>query len=184
MEELSLHILDIAENALRAAASRIDIAITEDVGRNLYTIQVSDNGSGMNSELVRSATDSFVTTREERRFGLGLPLLEQAAKAAEGSLTMESEPGQGTRITAAFRHAHLDRQPLGDIVATLVAILLANPDVRLVYSHRKNGREILFDTDEIKNALGGAPINAPEVITFLKTELHTLEQALARAWQG
>lgn len=178
VEELSLHILDIAENALRAAATRIDILITEDTGQDLFTIEIADNGRGMASELAASATDPFVTTRKERRVGLGLPLLEQAAKATGGSLTIESKLDQGTCVTATFRHSHLDRQPLGDIAETLVAILLANPDVRLVYTHRKDDREIVFDADDVRSALGSTPISAPDVIAVLRRELHNLEESL------
>lgn len=168
MEDLSLHILDIAENSITAEASVIRIGITEDVRGNLLVIDISDNGRGMDGETVRKVHDPFFTTKTVRGVGLGVPLLAQAARECNGTIKLESEKGKGTSISARFQYDHIDRKPLGDMEKTLVVLVAAHPQIDFVYEHRRNGHSFIIDTREIKGALGGIPVNAPEVIKFIK----------------
>ena len=137
MEELSLHILDVIENALRAGATEVSVRIVEDPGRDEIRVSVEDNGRGMTSEEKRDAVDPFFTTKQGKRIGLGLPLLSQAARQSGGSLEVDSNPGAGTKLTALFGLSHLDRQPLGDIEGTMAALKIFHRDVLFDYEYVK-----------------------------------------------
>jgi signal transduction histidine kinase len=140
MEDLSLHILDIVENALSASADRIEIRIVEDTGRDLLSLEIADNGKGMDAEMRKKALDPFFTTRTTRRIGLGLPLLAQAAEQSGGWLELESEPGRGTRVIAVFQRSHPDRKPLGDTYQTLRTIVAGRPELDLRFEHTKDSQ--------------------------------------------
>ncbi len=168
MEDLSLHILDIAENSLSAGATLIQITVTEDTGRDLLTVVVSDNGRGMSRKTSMSVADPFYTTRTTRRVGLGLPLLAEAAKAANGDMTVTSDPGKGTTITASFQLNHIDRKPVGPMADTIVAVIAARPDVDVVYRHDRDGVSVMLDTREIRERSGGLPLNSTRMLGFIR----------------
>mgnify|MGYP005838329661 CR=1 FL=1 len=168
MRELSLHILDLVQNSLEAGATRVRLEIGEDLRADRLVIRVADNGRGMDEELRRRVLDAFTTTRTTRRVGLGLPLLAAAAEHCNGGVTVESAPGKGTVVTATFQHSHIDRAPLGNMVATLMTILTANPAVRLEYAHRVDEREFRFDTQEIKEQLGDVPLTYGPVLQWIR----------------
>lgn len=177
MEDLSLHILDIVENAIAAQADRIEIMISEDKERDLLSVEIRDNGKGMDKEEVERAVDPFYTTKTTRRIGLGLPLLEEAAKAANGRLDIQSNPGKGTTIKAVFQHSHIDRKPIGDMGQTLLTLVIGNPGVDLAYTHRKNSNRYRLDTKDIRNKLKGIPINSPDGIRMLKENLKDIPKS-------
>ncbi len=172
MEDLSLHILDIIENSMAAGATKIDLEIDEMTTENRLMIKIKDNGRGMDKETLRKALDPFYTTKKTRSVGLGLSMLSQAAKEADGSFRVDSEPGQGTNVTAEFVYDHLDRKPLGNMVETIVACLVSlSAGADLKYRHCRDGKEFIFDTREVRNALSGVPISNAEVISFLKEHI-------------
>jgi 3',5'-nucleoside bisphosphate phosphatase len=138
MEDLSLHVLDIVENALSASADRVRILIHEDTGTDQMLLEIEDNGRGMDAELCQRALDPFFTTKTTRRVGLGLPLLAQAARESGGVLELISEPGRGTTVRAVFRLSHPDRKPLGDIAETLRTVLGSRPDVGLRFDYTRD----------------------------------------------
>ncbi len=129
MEDVSLHILDIVENALRAGAKHIVIRLAQRKQADRLVLEVIDDGKGMNEETKRRSLDPFFTTKQGKRVGLGLPLLAQAAEEAGGTLEVESAPGQGTRVIATFGLSHIDRKPLGDIKKTLHCLETTHPQV-------------------------------------------------------
>jgi anti-sigma regulatory factor (Ser/Thr protein kinase) len=169
--ELALHVLDIAENSSRAGASLIEITIEEDLARDVFSLQIRDNGHGMDEMAMEKALDPFYTTKKVRRIGLGLPMLKQATQAAEGGFSLESEPGRGTTVRAWFRHSHIDRQPLGDIAGVVAMLILGNPDIDMVYTHRRNGNEYVLDTREIREGLGEVPLNTMEVLNLIRDNI-------------
>ena len=171
MEDLSLHILDIVENSVAAKADRIEIRISEDINRDLLSVEVIDNGEGMDEGTVKKALDPFYTTKTVRRFGLGLPLLSEAAKAANGRLSISSKKGKGTRVRADFQYSHIDRQPLGRMGHTIVALVMGNPEVDFIYVHKKNSHEYCLDTKKIKARLKDRPINSLEGIRLIREDL-------------
>jgi hypothetical protein len=152
MEDLALHILDIAQNSLEAGADKIVIEILEDPAENRLVIEVRDSGRGMDPEILAQATDPFFTTRSTRRVGLGLPFLAAAARAAGGSMAVESTPGQGTSVKAIFEYGHMDRAPLGDIETTLMVLFAGQPDKGIYFRHRVGNREFELDSRDFQMA--------------------------------
>lgn len=168
MKELSLHILDIVQNSIAAKASLITINIVEDLTTDIFSIEVIDNGHGMDKELAERIKDPFITGRKTRKVGLGVPLLYKACTRCQGDLEIQSDKGKGTKVIAWFKHSHIDRAPLGNMVDTIIAIVIGNPEIDLIYNHKINENEFNFDTREIKSVLGEVPINEPQVISWIK----------------
>jgi hypothetical protein len=171
MQDLSLHILDVAENGINAGADLIRITVEEDIQGDKLMITVEDNGRGMEPEFLRKALDPFVTTRVTRKVGLGLSLLRQSARMAEGDIQVDSTPGVGTKVTASMRHGHIDRKPMGNMAETIVTLIQGNPDIDFVYEHRRNGNKYQFDTRELRAELEEIPINQPEVVALIHDNL-------------
>jgi hypothetical protein len=178
VRELSLHILDVLQNAREAGSTRVDLTIEEDLVEDRLTIEVRDNGRGMKEETVRRVLDPFFTTRKTRHVGLGLPLLAAAAERCDGRLDIDSAPGQGTRVRATFRHSHIDRAPLGDMAGTLLSFLLGEPPCDLVYLHRYGERAFRLDTDEVRRELGEVPLSHPAVREWLGIYIEEAEKDL------
>ena len=169
MEDISLHLLDIVENATGAGATLVEIKLKEDRGRGLLEIVIRDNGSGMDREMVDRVTDPFVTTRTTRRVGFGLPFFKQSAEEAGGDFSIQSEKGRGTEVRATFEMNHIDRKPIGDIGSTMVSLILGNPDIDFSYESNLDGNEIAFDTREIREELGhSVALTDPAVLSLIK----------------
>jgi hypothetical protein len=150
MEDLSLHILDVAENSIMASAGKIEIKITEDKANDLLTIEISDDGKGMDAETLKKALDPFFTTRKTRRVGLGLSMLAQAARQSGGEMDVSSRPNEGTAVRATFRLSHPDCKPMGDIAETVRTLVVAHPEIDVIFEHKSNGSIYRFDSREIK----------------------------------
>ncbi len=172
MLELALHLLDITENSTRAGAKNVVIRVREDMARDRLSIDITDDGQGMDEETRSKALDPFYTTKKVRRVGLGLPMLAQAAEKTGGGLILESSLGKGTRLGVTFGLSHLDRQPLGDVAGTLVALIAGNPETHFLYEHEHNGQIYRLDTEELKQELGDVPINHIEVLKFIRDHVH------------
>ena len=153
MKTLSLNILDIVQNSIRARADEISIEIKESVISNVYRIIITDNGTGIPEEIIGKVTDPFVTTRTKRKMGLGLPLLKYHAELAGGGMKITSETGKGTKITADFIFYHIDRQPLGDIIGTIIILLASNQEINFIYRHITDKGEYRFSSKETKEYL-------------------------------
>jgi 3',5'-nucleoside bisphosphate phosphatase len=169
MEDLSLHILDIAQNALEAGASRIEIQLVEDQAGNRLSLDISDNGKGMDPETVKRVLDPFFTTRTTRKVGLGLPLLAQAARAAGGDLEVKSDRGQGTRVHAWFAADHVDRAPLGDLQTTLLVLLSAGEGVDILFRRACGACEFSFSSQDLYRALEGTPLSSAEGLAMFRS---------------
>ena len=168
MLELADHILDIAENSIRAGAKTVEIIINEDSAKDLLTIEINDNGSGMTKEEIKKVEDPFYTTKTVRRVGLGIPLLANAAEMAGGSLRLKSAKGKGTTLKATFQLSHLDRQPMGNITTTMLTLIAGNSEVDFIYKHRHNDRRFTLDTRQIRKEIEDVPINHPEIIKYIR----------------
>jgi len=179
MEDLSLHILDVAENAIAAGARNITIAVDEDLTRDMLSIVIADDGSGMSAEAAQQAADPFYTTRTTRRVGLGLALLQQAASAANGTMAIDSVPGSGTTIRATFQLNHIDRKPLGCMTATIISLMAAPSETDILYTHARDGRTIVFDTREIRHQLAGMSLNSVGALSLMRDYLSQEEDTLA-----
>ncbi|MBN1270937.1 MAG: sensor histidine kinase [Candidatus Aminicenantes bacterium] len=171
MEDLSLHILDIAENSIAADADMIEIHLIEEIKKDRLFLEIKDNGRGMDQETAKKAVNPFYTTRTTRRFGFGIPFLAESAKAADGDFSIVSKENVGTKITATFKHSHMDRKPIGNIGETLTTLVMGNPEVDILFIHKMNSYNFTFDTRKIKNKLKETPINSPEGIKLLREDL-------------
>ncbi len=175
MKELSLHILDIAQNSLKANASQIEIQIIEKLKENLLIINIIDNGKGMRPSLLLNATDPFITTRKNRRVGLGLSLFKSVALQCQGDFFIDSKEGVGTSVHATFQNSHIDRPPLGRIEDTFITLFISadnnQTQVEYIYKHQINDRVFEFDTRDIKEIIGNVSINEYEVLVWLKNYL-------------
>ncbi|HYQ47544.1 MAG TPA: ATP-binding protein [Thermodesulfovibrionales bacterium] len=181
MEDISLHILDIAENSVSASATLVRISITDDPGKNLFTVTIEDNGRGMDAVFVRRVLDPFCTTRTERNVGLGLSFLAQAARETGGDIRIQSVVGQGTIVRADFRPAHIDMKPLGNITDTIVTLIAGNPRVDFHFSYARAGNTYSLDTREIRSALEDVPINSADVLSAIRSDLSEGLQAVKEA---
>ena len=181
MHELSLHIMDIAENGISAGATLIEITVTEDKRKNRLKIVLRDNGRGMSGEQMKKAMDPFFTTRTTRRVGLGLSLFKEASKRCEGEFHLDSEEGKGTEVTATFRLNHIDLAPMGDIAGALTTLIMGNSEVDFLYTHEAGDDDLIIDTRDIKNELDGLTINDPHVIKYLA---NMIRESLADLRQG
>ena len=167
MRELALHILDIAENSIAAGASQIAIGIRKDTRNYELVITVKDNGHGMDDELIAKVMDPFITSRTTRKVGLGIPLLKQAANACNGDLTIQSQPGKGTLLTAKIQECHIDRMPIGNLAETFLTLLLGTPEVNWVLDYQVNDEIFHFDDTEVKEVLDGMSLTDYRVIEYL-----------------
>ncbi|MCL6638130.1 MAG: ATP-binding protein [Firmicutes bacterium] len=182
MRELSLHILDIARNSIEAGADEIEIRVRENTGEDNLRFSVIDNGPGIKRELLPVITDPFFTTKEKKKpVGLGLSLLKAAAERCDGGITINSEPGKGTEVTASFRHSHIDRMPLGDLPST-ITVLITMPGLKgLRYDHEVNGRCFTFSLQELDELSGGPPAKWPVALRLLRDYL---EEGILRLYGG
>jgi signal transduction histidine kinase len=136
MEDISLHILDIAENSLRANSRNIRIEIVEDKKNDVLTVMIKDDGDGMDMETLKRADDPFFTTKKGKRIGLGLSLLRQSAEEGGGRLTIDSKKGKGTKICATFKLSNIDTLPLGNIEETINVLRKTNPKVNFIFEYK------------------------------------------------
>lgn len=141
MQDISLHVLDIVDNSIRAGATEVHIYIEEDPDRDLLRVEISDNGEGMDAEMMKNAVDPFFTSKNEKRVGLGLPLLAQAAREGGGKFELDSNPGAGTRLSATFQWGHPDRKPVGNIDGTVKLLKFSHPEIAFVYTYTKKKEE-------------------------------------------
>ena len=161
MKDLSLHILDIVQNSIRAKAKLIGIEITELRKDNQLIISITDDGSGMNPEQLQRAIDPFYTSRTTRKVGLGLSLLKQNAEMTGGTFNLESEFGKGTKVTATFGLNHLDRPVMGDLVGTLLLLICSSGETDYVFKHQTPSGEFSLNTRNFKQTLLNVQLNHP-----------------------
>jgi len=173
MRELSLHILDVVENGITAGGNCIWIEVEEARKKDQLKI-----GRGMPIEKMKNINDPFITSRTTRRVGLGLSLLAAAAERCDGTLRVDSQPGKGTEVAATFRYHHIDRAPLGDMAATVTTLIIGNPGIDFVYSHRIDGKDFSLDTREIRTEMEDLSLSNPVVIHHLTESIRSALKAL------
>lgn len=172
MKELSLNILDIAMNSVKAKADTVWVTLTETA--DTFTMCIADNGCGMKKDFLKTVTDPFSTTRTTRKVGMGIPFLLLAAEQTGGSFEITSKheseypDSHGTVTTAVFNKNSIDFTPLGDIVSTVTTLIQGSPDIRWIFKHTLPEGEISLDTNELKEVLGGVPLDNAEVILWIK----------------
>jgi anti-sigma regulatory factor (Ser/Thr protein kinase) len=172
MKEISLNILDIAENSVKAKATLTEIYVDE-IGDKL-TLTIKDDGCGMDEETVKSVTDPFYTTRKTRKVGLGIPLLKLACEQTGGNLLITSSTDatyHGTTVKAVFHKNHIDFTPLGDVTSSIVTLIQGHPDTDFLFRHRNERGEVALDTRELRAVLEDVPLDTYEVILWIRDNL-------------
>lgn len=167
MPEISLNVLDVAENSTRAGASLVTITVDADFTSDRLSIVIDDNGCGMTPQQVEQVTDPFFTSRTTRKVGLGVPFFKLAAESTGGSFTIRSEPGVGTTVTAVFVLSHIDRMPLGDMNTTIHTLVVYHPETDFVYRYCYNDQSFTLDTREFRQVLGDIPFDSPEISAYI-----------------
>ncbi len=172
MRDLSLHLLDLAQNSITAGAKVVTIRITTDE-KGWLTMELTDDGRGMSPELLERVRSPFATTRTTRKVGLGIPLMAENAEKAGGTLTIDSEVGKGTTLTVTMDTRNIDCLPLGDLSGTLLSLMLTNPLFPdFVFEGKSPKGECRFDTREVRQVLGSdIPFNEPSVAGWLQDAL-------------
>ena len=172
MKELSLNLLDIAENSVKAGATLTELLLEETDTK--LTMTVRDDGCGMTAEVLRGVTDPFYTTRTTRSVGLGLPLLRLAAEQTGGGMTVisrhrEEHPADhGTQVTAIFHTNHIDCPPIGDAVATVTTLIQGHPDTDFLFRHSRPAKEpVELDTRQLREILGEVSLGEFEVLQWI-----------------
>lgn len=169
MKELSMHILDLVQNSIRASASLINVEFFDNIEVGVIELIIKDNGCGMDKAKVEEAINPFYTTRTTRNVGLGIPLLEQACKRCDGTFSISSQINLGTEVKCTFKRNHIDLVPLGDIGETISSIVASlGTSCEFIYVHRVGNKKFIFSTSEVKKVLDGLDINTPSVLSFIK----------------
>ena len=171
MRDLSLHILDLMQNSIRAQAAlvKLDVSLSE---AGLFTVVIEDDGTGMSQELLARVTSPFATTRTTRKVGLGIPMMAENCRLAGGDLSIESTLGKGTKLTATLDTKSIDCLPLGDLPGTMTTLVTMNPDKpEFILRCQSPKGEMQFDTRDIRQALQGVPLSEPEVAAWMLESL-------------
>lgn len=167
MRELSLNVMDVAQNSVRAEATLVRISVTESDKEDRLTIVIADNGYGMTDEQVQQVIDPFFTTRTTRKVGLGVPLFKLSAEQTGGSFDIQSEKGVGTTTTASYVKSHVDMTPLGDINDTIKILIQCNPDIDFIYTCTTDAGSFTLDTRELREVLGDVALDTPDVLEWI-----------------
>ncbi len=183
MQELSLNIMDVAENSVRAGASLVEITVDEQPDLDLLTITIADNGCGMSPQQLEQVSDPFFTTRTTRHVGLGIPFFRMAAELTGGSLDISSAENVGTTIKAKFTLSSIDLMPLGDINESIFVLIHGNPDIDFLFTRRIDSAELVLDTRSFRTILGDIPLNDPKVAVFISEFLAENTQELLESQQ-
>lgn len=176
MKEISLNILDIVENSVRAKAKLTEIIIEET--DETLKLMINDNGCGMSEEQVNGVVNPFFTTRTTRKVGLGIPLLKLSAEQTGGSFKISSvseevdAQNHGTKVETLFLKNSIDFTPLGDIVSTIITLIQGHPESDFFFKHTYNNKnEVLLDTRELREQLEDIPLNTFEIIKWVEEYL-------------
>ena len=171
MKELSLNVLDVTKNSVKAGATLIRISLVE--AANLLTMTIEDNGCGMKPAVLESVMNPFYTTRTTRKVGMGIPLLILAAEQTGGRVTIESRHEEdhpddhGTTVTATFYTDHIDFTPIGDLVSTMETLIMGSPEIDFTFVHDMNGHRVELDTRQLREVLGEVPLDSYEIIQWI-----------------
>jgi len=169
MAELCLHIIDLAENSVRAGAKKVSIRLLYSKSKDLLELEVSDDGCGMDTETARKVQDPFFTTKSGKKVGLGIPLLKAAAEMTGGHFALLSKPGQGTTIIARFVLSHFDTPPVGALSDTILTQLVAHNEINFSFQINTDDAGFCLSTAEIREQVGDMPLSHPDILTFLRT---------------
>jgi len=100
VESLDIVLINLISNAIDASKINGIIEIKLSKSATDFSISVSDNGIGIEPELISEVYNPFFTTKEKREGnGLGLYIVYNEVQKMNGTIDLESEPGVGTTFT-------------------------------------------------------------------------------------
>ncbi len=164
MQDLSLYLLDLVQNSLRAGCTQVTVSLAWK--GDLLTLAIRDDGCGMDREQCEKAFSPFYTTRAGQG-GFGLPLFRMACEQTGGTASLISCVGEGTTVIGMFCINHVDCPPLGNLGDTMAALIAGNENVRFCLTASRESRRFSMDTAQILESLQGVPLSTPEVVIFL-----------------
>jgi len=180
MRDISLHLLDILQNSLKAHALSIKISLVALTSEDTLVITIADDGRGMSAETLSRVQDPFFTTRTERKVGLGLSLFKANARLTGGDLTITSAPGLGTTVRVTFGLSHIDRPPLGNLGLTFATVLGFRQDLDLGLFYQKDHRNFSLTTEDLLEVLEDpSAFESPRVLAWIEDYIETAIQELA-----
>jgi len=168
MAELCYNIIDITQNSLAAAAANVFILLEDSIARDKIIIEVKDDGRGMDTITLENVQNPFYTTKTEKKVGLGIPLLKQAALECGGEFVIESQPGQGTRVFTRFQRSHIDTPPVGDIQGTIFTLIVGTAGINIDFTYTTDTGTFNISIQEIKEQVGDVHLTHPEIMKFLR----------------
>ena len=157
MRELSLNVMDVAQNSVRAKASLVTITVDESDKDDFLQISIADDGCGMT---------------------VGVPLFKLSAEQTGGSFEIKSKLNVGTTTTARYVKSHVDMTPLGDINDTVKILIQCNPDIDFVFTHTTDLGSFTLDTRELRAVLEGVSLDTPDVLEWISAYLKEQSQII------
>jgi hypothetical protein len=151
MDNLATYLFDLTQNCIAAHAKTVICTIIE--YRDQLDITLSDDGCGMDENVLKQAVSPFYTSRKTRNVGLGLPFIKWLCEQTEGSFEILSELNKGTTLHFTLKHHHIDMPPLGDLGEMIVLITQIKSLDQYVFTYRKNENTFTFDLKEYKELL-------------------------------
>ncbi len=97
-------VMNIIDNALRYTSANGKVTVTLNICQQNVQLSISDTGCGIAPEHLEHIFKRFyrvdsARSRAEGGTGLGLALVDWIVRVHHGTISVESEPGQGTTVT-------------------------------------------------------------------------------------
>lgn len=179
-------IVDCLQNSVEANASRIVLTVNETP--EFLDVCIEDNGKGMSDEELKRATDPFYTDgvkHKHRKVGLGLPFLLQTVDMTDGTWSIQSKKGEGTRLAFHLNVNHIDLPKIGDLPLAFFSAMIFNGNYELVIHRRYTGKKAAEYTvirSELKEALGS--FEDAQALALLKQFLTDQESEIKEIKNG
>ena len=110
VEIVTIVLRNLLSNAIKFTPDGGQIQIHFNKTHDAHRITVQDSGLGMSPEMTQKIlTDNYTSqkgTRQEKGLGIGLKLCRELLKKINAHLEIESEPGNGSRITIVLKKSH------------------------------------------------------------------------------
>ncbi len=120
LQQVFLNLLNNACDAMPAGGTvKVETSTSADPEGRYVQVSVSDNGVGIPKEKQGRIFEPYFTTKDLRRgTGLGLSIAAKIVRQHDGSIDLESAPGEGARFTLRFRvpvpSLHLPQEALAE----------------------------------------------------------------------
>jgi len=172
VEDLCFHLLDLVQNSVAAGARNIRLTVIASAIRDSLTLEVSDDGRGMDRQTLLKVQDPFFTSKSFKKVGLGIPLLKATAQLCRGDFRIASSVGRGTTVRARLQKSHLDCPPLGNLEETLLSLLVSLDPINIQFTYRSENGKFAVASADIRRQVGDLHFSHPEIYQFLKQYIH------------